>query len=196
MKKRVRGKLLMQLLCDKAVEFIDECTAACSNLPPDRLKQIKAGLNTNDNKASTEQRKQTINKMRKEVRRRKATTKGERKKGIDVPPEIGGAVKLQLIAIKHMNGKANAERILRAELTARGIVFSDVKWNKMEWKEKKLKLKEHECGQKAKQGQGKGGIEVSDVKAVKPVSDELIAFLRDRIETNGRLEALEDEHWR
>ena len=60
--KRVRGSVLMHLLAQQSTSFIEQCDNARAKLGPERVKAIKAGLNTKKNKTSTEQREKEMKK--------------------------------------------------------------------------------------------------------------------------------------
>ena len=61
--KRARGHILMQLLCQEASQFIQQCNYACGELGTDRVKTIKTGLKITTDKVSTEQLENDIKQL-------------------------------------------------------------------------------------------------------------------------------------
>ncbi len=59
----------------------------------------------------------------------------------------------------------------------RGVSFTNKRWNKLEWNDKKYQLKKHEASLKVDKGPGKEGIDASKINAIKPQSDVFKAFL-------------------
>ena len=82
----------------------------------------------------------------------------------------------------HMNGKANAERLIQAELSARGKQLTDAVWKAMDWRAKKLVLMESECGQQAENGLAMEGIKTDNIDTLAPLSSEMKAYLDELIE--------------
>ena len=70
---------------------------------------------------------------------------------------------MRYIEKTHM-GKKSADPWLREELKVRGIVFSNKKWNKLEWNDKKYELKKQGASLKVDKRQGKEGIDTSKIK--------------------------------
>ena len=117
------------------------------------------------------------------------------KTGIDVPAGVGGAVMMKYITYTHMDGKDNANRILRAELKVRKIEFSDVLWDAMDWNAKKYQLKVAESKLRIDAKKGEQGINANKLTEVVPQSAELKQFLMKQKEIhrkdkqNDRIEA-------
>ena len=61
----------------------------------------------------------------------------------------------------------------------------------MDWRAKKLVLKNSECGQQAENGLAMEGIKTDNIDALTPLSSEMKAFHDELIEQGRELEALE-----
>jgi hypothetical protein len=175
--RRVRGQKLLQHLSEEVTEFLDKCDVAREQLGDDRVKKIKEGLKDKDNKTSADQTNAKIQSIRRAINAHRKNPKGATKRGIDVPAGVGGKVILQYIAYTHMDGKENADRIIREELRVRGVVLSDEAWDKLQWNEKKHLLKKHKSTFHLDEDKGQQGIQISKINAVKPQSPELKSFL-------------------
>jgi hypothetical protein len=130
--KRVKGRQLLEYLSEYETNFLDDCDAAYAELDEAKTKKIKSELRNKENKASAVQNNATIKKISKTINAKRKNPKGMTKTGIDVPAGVGGAVMMKYIAYTHMDGKDNANRILRAELKVRKIEFSDKLWDAMD----------------------------------------------------------------
>ena len=119
---------------------------------------------------------------------------------------MGGAVMWQMLAQTHMGGAVNANKIMRAELEARGLKYNNKKWDGMSWNDKKKALKKHEVGRVAKEcaedslEQGGNNVTkgsaaaVNTIDGVVPQSDELKAFLDQQKSIRRRMETLEADN--
>jgi hypothetical protein len=195
--KRVKGRQLLEYLSEYATNFLDECDAAQSEFDETKTKRIKSELRSKENKASTVQNNAAIQKINNTINARRKTPKGMTKTGIDVPAGVGGAVMMKYIAYTHMDGKENANKILRAELKVRKIEFTDKQWDAMDWNTKKYQLKLAESKLRIDAKKGEQGINANKLSEVVPQSAELKRFLmiqkdihrkdkqNDRIETES-----------
>ena len=181
----MRGRDLLERLSLKTDEFIEKSMDARKSLGPEKVKAIAASLKKNDTTTSAEAREAEITKLTKALKRQRNILTGQRKAGIDLPAGIGGELYLRYIAKTHM-GKQTADLWLQEELKVRGVTFTNKRWNKLEWNDKKYQLKKHEASLKVDKGQGKEGIDTSKINAIKPQSDVFKALLPRQDEIRRR----------